>query len=241
MAIVAGAYAFVLGDAPGRRVSSWQAFAALSAAAALATLAGAASATKRPANPRGGHEVTATPRPAGERHATTPTHASARRDGDGATTPRHARGASAAGKPHGSTNAGGATESGGAKKPGGVTNPGGAAGGGGAVGFVRDYYRALDARRFREAWVWLAPSVRANFGGFARWEAGYARTISSAPSAFVVGRDGEVTTVTHLLTARDRGCAGVQSYRVTWRLERAATRFRVVGLSAVALGARRCG
>ena len=46
---------------------------------------------------------------------------------------------------------------------------------------MRDYYAALDERRFEDAWAVLSPAVRTRFGGFGHWKAGYAKTVSSEP------------------------------------------------------------
>jgi hypothetical protein len=98
------------------------------------------------------------------------------------------------------------------------------------VAFIRDYYAALDARRFDEAWASLSPAVRTAFGDFRRWRDGYGRTISSTPKDFEV--DG--STVTHVLVARDRGCPA-RTFSVMWRLERVSEAWRVAALSAKAL------
>jgi hypothetical protein len=99
-----------------------------------------------------------------------------------------------------------------------------------AEDFVRGYYEQLDAQRFEEAWASLSPAVQASFGGFEHWRNGYSRTTSSTPSAFEV--DGN--SVTHLLTARDRGCPKRQ-FLVRWRLGPADGTWTVEALSASAL------
>ena len=99
-----------------------------------------------------------------------------------------------------------------------------------AEDFVRGYYEQLDAKRFEDAWASLSPAVQASFGGFEHWRNGYSRTLSSTPSAFEV--DGN--SVTHLLTARDRGCPKRQ-FLVRWRLEPADGTWTVEALSASAL------
>ena len=57
---------------------------------------------------------------------------------------------------------------------------------------VEGYYRALDARRFKEAWTVLSPAVHAAFGGFERWRDGFATTLSSSPRDIEVAREGAV-------------------------------------------------
>ena len=97
--------------------------------------------------------------------------------------------------------------------------------------FVRGYYDQLNAKRFADAWASLSPAVQASFGGLEHWRNGYRRTISSTPSAFEV--DG--SSVTHVLTAHDRGCPE-RRFRVRWRLEPAAAgTWTVAALSASAL------
>jgi hypothetical protein len=95
---------------------------------------------------------------------------------------------------------------------------------------VRGYYEQLDARRFADVWALLSPAVQASFRGFDHWRAGYGRTVSSTPSAFRV----EGTAVTHVLTARDRGCPQ-RRFKVRWRLEPAGGSWTVAALSASAL------
>jgi hypothetical protein len=104
------------------------------------------------------------------------------------------------------------------------------------VSFVRAYYAALDARRYAEAWKHLSPALKARFGGYAKWRAGYASTLSSRPEDFRtrVGADGSAT-VEHVLVARDRRACGVpaeQRFAVTWRLTRAGAGWSVGDLRA---------
>ena len=95
---------------------------------------------------------------------------------------------------------------------------------------MRGYYKALDARRFKDAWALLSPAVQSSFGGFDGWRNGYAKTLSSTPSDFAV--DG--TKVTHVLVARDRGCPD-RRFRVTWRLAPAGDEWSTTALTARAL------
>ena len=101
--------------------------------------------------------------------------------------------------------------------------------------FVRGYYADLDAQRFDDAWALLSPAVRADLGPYARWKAGYGTTISSTPRDFAV--DG--TTVTHMLVARDEGCAA-RAFRVTWQLRRDGDAGPSPGLPATAAGPQAC-
>jgi hypothetical protein len=109
-----------------------------------------------------------------------------------------------------------------------------------ATAFVGDYYTALDERRFDDAWASLSGSVRDAFGGFARWKAGYARTVSSRPRDLAVRTDGDDTIVEHRLLARDKGCDSTRNFSVTWRLERVSDTWKVAGLRGTALPGPRC-
>ena len=82
--------------------------------------------------------------------------------------------------------------------------------------------------------------MQAKLGPFARWKAGYAMTLSSRPRDFVTARLGATTTVTHVLVARDEGCAAEREFMVTWRLKADSGRWIVSALSAVALGSLKC-
>jgi hypothetical protein len=81
---------------------------------------------------------------------------------------------------------------------------------------VRAYYRALDRRDFTAAWRRLSPGVRAGFGGFDTWRAGFSSTLSSLPTAIRV--QGNVVDL--VLVARDRAACGVlvQRFAVRWQL-----------------------
>jgi hypothetical protein len=93
---------------------------------------------------------------------------------------------------------------------------------------VRAYYAALDRGDYARAWARLSPAVRASFGGFAAWRAGYATTAGHEVSAVEV--DGD--RVRLVLAAVDRAaCDGrtARRFAVTWRLE---------GRTATAMSAR---
>jgi hypothetical protein len=96
---------------------------------------------------------------------------------------------------------------------------------------VRAYYAALDAGRFARAWARLTPAVRARFGGFDHWRAGYATTLDHVVDA-VQTQAGGVVRVT--LTATDRTpCGGTttRQFAVTWQLHAG----RATALSAAKL------
>ncbi len=103
---------------------------------------------------------------------------------------------------------------------------------------VLSYYAALDKHRFADAWKRLSPTVKARFGTFAHWRAGYATTLASAPEDFKVSRaaDGSAT-IRHILVARDRTtCGGTleQRFAVAWKLVPAGSGWTVASLSASA-------
>ena len=106
-----------------------------------------------------------------------------------------------------------------------------------AESFVRAYYRALDEKRFEDAWDSLTPALRTRFGGFAGWKAGYATTVYSKPRNIAVTATGNGATVEHLLVARDKNCAGERRFSVTWRLRRVSEQWSVTALTAAAVGA----
>ncbi len=105
----------------------------------------------------------------------------------------------------------------------------------GAARFVRDYYAALNGRRFAAAWRMLTPAVRSAFGGFAAWRAGYARTVASMPGSVRVSPTGAGATVGLTLRAGDRGACGrtvVRRFAVTWRLARMDAGWRATAAAA---------
>ena len=109
----------------------------------------------------------------------------------------------------------------------------------GAERFARDYYAALDERRFAVAWRMLAPGVQAAFGGQAAWRKGYARTVSSAPQSLRVTAAGGGATVGLMLRAGDRGACGktvVRRFAVTWRLARTEAGWRATAATGRKLG-----
>ncbi len=106
-----------------------------------------------------------------------------------------------------------------------------------AESFVREYYRALDEKRFEDAWDSLTPSLHTRFGGFGGWKAGYAKTLYSKPRNIIVTATGDGATVKHLLVARDTNCSGERRFSVTWRLRRVSEQWSVTALTAAAVGA----
>ena len=108
--------------------------------------------------------------------------------------------------------------------------------------FVREYYDALDGRRFRVAWRMLAPGVQTAFGGFAAWREGYGRTLSQAPGPIRVTPAGAGATVSLTLRAGDNACGRTveRRFAVTWRLARMDAGWRATAASARKLGPQPC-
>jgi hypothetical protein len=100
---------------------------------------------------------------------------------------------------------------------------------------VERYYRALDAGRFEDAWAVLTPAVRASFGPFEAWRAGYATTLSNSPRDVEVAGDGALATIAHELVTEDRSSCGPveRRFAVRWRLVATGEGWRVTSLTAV--------
>ena len=107
---------------------------------------------------------------------------------------------------------------------------------------MREYYAALDARRFRCAWRMLAPGVQTEFGGFTAWRKGYGRTLSQDPEAVRVTASGAGATVGVTLAAGDNACGRIveRRFAVTWRLARTDAGWRATAASARKLGPQPC-
>ena len=71
---------------------------------------------------------------------------------------------------------------------------------------MRDYYTALNEQRYDDAWAVLTPAIRSRFGGFERWKAGYAKTLSSKPKDLVTTLKGDRMVVRLRLAALEEGC-----------------------------------
>jgi hypothetical protein len=106
---------------------------------------------------------------------------------------------------------------------------------------VRAYYRALDARRFALAWRRLSPGVRAAFGGFTAWRAGYSSTVTSRPGPVtILSRTPAAVRLRHRLDAVDRSPCRRSRFTVDWSLVRSAGDWRAQSLSAIAVSAAEC-
>ena len=109
---------------------------------------------------------------------------------------------------------------------------------------VTAYYRALDGRRFDQAWHSLSPAVQKAFGGFAHWKAGFASTLESRPEQIVAHAvAGGGFSIRHVLVARDKSACGnvEQRFDVTWRLApTAAGGWSAASLHAAPVGRPAC-
>jgi hypothetical protein len=112
---------------------------------------------------------------------------------------------------------------------------------------VERYYLALDAGRFEDAWTVLTPAVRASFGPFEDWRAGYRTTLSNSPRDIEVASEGAVATIAHELVTEDRSSCGPveRRFAVRWKLVTTAEGWRAASLTAEKLAgqepAEACG
>jgi hypothetical protein len=91
-----------------------------------------------------------------------------------------------------------------------------------ALSFVGRYYRRLAENKFLAAWGRLSRRVCREFGSFARWKAGYRRSLGTAVVGSRPRLSGRRAVVRVRLRARDRDvCNGRvvrQYFRVRWTL-----------------------
>jgi hypothetical protein len=91
-----------------------------------------------------------------------------------------------------------------------------------ALSFVGRYYRRLSERQFLAAWGMLSRRVRRELGPFARWRAGYRRSLGMTVLSTRERLSGRRAVVRIRLRARDRDvCNGRvvrQYFRVRWTL-----------------------
>jgi endonuclease YncB( thermonuclease family) len=91
-----------------------------------------------------------------------------------------------------------------------------------AVSFVGRYYRRLSEKQFRAAWGMLSRRARRDLGPFARWKAGFRRSLGMTILATRERVSGRRAVVSARLRARDRDvCNGRvvrQYFRVRWTL-----------------------
>jgi hypothetical protein len=104
--------------------------------------------------------------------------------------------------------------------------------------FVHDFYAALDAGRFGQAWERLGPAVQARSASFEAWRAGYATTLSHRVEDLHVEADGNVR---HTLVTVDRTpCGGTteRRYEMLWYLDQDGRTFTARDLVGVQLAGR---
>jgi endonuclease YncB( thermonuclease family) len=91
-----------------------------------------------------------------------------------------------------------------------------------ALSFVGRYYRRLSEKQFLSAWGMLSRRVRRDLGPFARWKAGYRRSLGSTVVTSRARVSGRRAVVRIRVRARDRDvCNGRvvrQYFRVGWTL-----------------------
>jgi hypothetical protein len=107
-----------------------------------------------------------------------------------------------------------------------------------AAQFMRAYYTELHAERFGAAWARLAPSVRARFGPFASWRAGFATTTGQRLSGVTATVSGETATVSLTLHATDDAAHGAtvrRRFAQTWTLTRTPAGWRTTDVSSAEL------
>jgi hypothetical protein len=85
--------------------------------------------------------------------------------------------------------------------------------------FVRRFYAAIDAGRFRQAWERLGPAIQARSVSFEAWRAGYATTLGNRVEELRVEPDGNVRHV--LVTVDSTPCGGTteRRYEILWYLQ----------------------
>ena len=101
--------------------------------------------------------------------------------------------------------------------------------------FVRSYYAAIEAGRFKRAWASLSPVIQAQTPGFEAWRAGYATTLTQRVENVRLEPEGFVR---HDLVAVDRTPCGTTTERrfeVLWKLVPSERDFTPTFLEAVQL------
>lgn len=85
--------------------------------------------------------------------------------------------------------------------------------------FVRRFYSAIDAGRFKQAWERLGPAIQARSASFEAWRAGYATTLGNRVEELRVEPDGNVRHV--LVTVDSTPCGGTteRRYEILWYLQ----------------------
>jgi endonuclease YncB( thermonuclease family) len=112
-----------------------------------------------------------------------------------------------------------------------------------AVSFIRRFYQRLSEKQFLAAWGMLSRRVRRDLGPFARWKAGYRRSLGTTVMASRARVSGRRAVVSARLRARDRDvCNGRvvrQRFRVRWTLAAQRNSWVALGVQARKTGGGR--
>ena len=109
-----------------------------------------------------------------------------------------------------------------------------------AAAVVREFYSAIDAKRFSDAWGRFAPAIRKQLGGLATWQAGYTHTRSTrVDSVSGTASDPTHATVAVRLHSVDQDACRrsvTQRFAGTWTLRRVAGRWQASQLAIAKTG-----
>jgi endonuclease YncB( thermonuclease family) len=86
-----------------------------------------------------------------------------------------------------------------------------------ATAFVRRYYSSISHRRFLRAWRMLGSRLRRRNGSFARWKAGYRRSLGTSVRSARARLSGRRAVVTVSLRSRDRDACNGRVVRQSFR------------------------
>jgi hypothetical protein len=104
-----------------------------------------------------------------------------------------------------------------------------------AATVVREFYAAVDAKRFSDAWPRLSSAIQQKLGGLDTWQAGYTHTRSTkVDSAVGTATDATHATVDVRLHSRDVDSCGrsvTQRFAGTWTLRRFSGRWQASNLA----------
>jgi hypothetical protein len=105
---------------------------------------------------------------------------------------------------------------------------------------VRSYYRLVNEGGYRQAWGLIAPSLRADLGGFREWRAGHRytkRTELTKLRTVLAGADQVVLAIRIVGVSRDACDEKVrQVFEGTWTLNRRAEKFVGTGFDVEQVG-----
>jgi hypothetical protein len=104
-----------------------------------------------------------------------------------------------------------------------------------ATQFLRNYYLDLEVQDFHGAWRRLGADVRATFGGYEAWQAGFEHTISQRATdidAIVTGSSASVALTLHATDIDACADSVRQRFAQTWTLTRIDGRWQATGVTA---------